>query len=85
MATGLPSLKALRAFSTIAVWKVQLVAHVGDELRLELAALLGDLLKQTGVLERDRRLIGEGLHEGHDRRRELPRMATLRLHFARER
>jgi hypothetical protein len=39
MATGLPSLKALRAFSTIAVWKVQLVAHVGDELRLELAAL----------------------------------------------
>ena len=50
----------------------QLVAHVGDELRLvlagdlKLAALLGDLLEQAGVLERDRRLVGEGLHEADD-------------------
>ena len=45
------------------------MAHVGDELRLvlardlQLAALLGDLLEQAGVLKRDDRLVGEGLHE----------------------
>ena len=50
----------------------QLVAHVGDELRLvlagdlELAALLGDLLEQARVLERDGRLVGEGLHQADD-------------------
>ena len=44
----------------------QLVAHVGDELRLvlardlELAAFLGDLLEQPRVLDGDHGLVGEG-------------------------
>ena len=61
----------------------QLVAHVGDELRLvlagdlEFAALLGDLLEQASVLERDGGLVGEGLHEADDGLRELARLAPL--------
>ena len=56
----------------------QLVAHVGQELRLvlagdrELAALLLDLAEQPGVLDGQRRLRGEGLQELDDLRRELP-------------
>ena len=48
-------------------WGSQLVAHVGDELRLvlardlKLAALLGDLLEQSRVFDGDHRLVGEGL------------------------
>ena len=44
----------------------QLVAHVGEELRLvlarlgELAALVLDLVEQPHVLDRDHRLVGEG-------------------------
>src|SRR5262249_49092010 len=55
----------------------ELVAHVGDELRFVLAryfqltALLGDLLEQWGVPQRNPRLIGEVLHEADHRRREL--------------
>ena len=47
----------------------QLVAHVGDELRLVLAgdlkfaALLGDLLEQTHILDGNQRLVGEGLNQ----------------------
>ena len=47
----------------------QLVAHVGEELRLvlardlELPALLVDLRKQVGVLDRQHRLGGEGLEQ----------------------
>ena len=46
--------------------RAQLVAHVGEELRLvlaclrELAALVLDLVEQPHVLDRDYRLIGEG-------------------------
>ena len=49
--------------------RAQLVAHVGEELRLvlarlcELAALLLDFLEQPHVLDRDRRLIGEGRYQ----------------------
>ena len=61
----------------------QLVAHVGDELRLVLAgdlqfaALLGDLLEQASVLQRDGRLVGEALHEIDDGCRELAGLAAL--------
>src|SRR2546425_2056992 len=47
----------------------QLVAHVREELTLmtardlELAALLLDLVEEPDVLDRDRRLVGERLHE----------------------
>ena len=47
----------------------QLMAHVGDELRLvlardlKLAALLGDLLEQARVLDGDDGLVGEGLQQ----------------------
>ena len=50
-------------------WGSQLVAHVGDELRLVLArdlkfsALLGDLLEQTHILDGNQRLVGEGLNQ----------------------
>ena len=46
--------------------RAQLVAHVGEELRLvlarlfELAAFVLDLLEQAHVLDGDRRLVGEG-------------------------
>ena len=46
--------------------RAQLVAHVGEELRLvlarlgELAALVLDLVEQPHVLDRDHRLVGEG-------------------------
>ena len=46
--------------------RAQLVRHVGEKLRLvpardlELAALLLDLAEQARVLDRDRRLVGEG-------------------------
>ena len=46
--------------------RAQLVAHVGEELRLvlarlgELAALVLDLVEQAHVLDRDHRLVGEG-------------------------
>ena len=46
--------------------RAQLVAHVGEELRLvlarlgELAALVLDFVEQPHVLDRDRRLVGEG-------------------------
>ena len=49
--------------------RAQLVAHVGEELRLvlardlELAALLLDLAEQARVLDRDHRLGGEGLQQ----------------------
>ena len=58
----------------------QLMAHVGDELRLvlagdfKLAALLGDLLEQAGVLEGYCRLFGKGLHEADDGLREFARL-----------
>ena len=47
--------------------RAQLVAHVGEELRLvlaglgELAALLLDFIEQADVLDRNHRLIGEAL------------------------
>ena len=62
----------------------ELMAHVGDELRLvlardlQLAALLGDLLEQTRVLQRDSRLVGEGLHKADDGLGELARVAARR-------
>ena len=46
--------------------RAQLMAHAGEELRLvlagdfELAALVLDFLEQSHVLDRDRRLVGEG-------------------------
>ena len=46
--------------------RAQLVAHVGEELRLvlarlgELAALVLDFVEQAHVLDRDHRLVGEG-------------------------
>ena len=49
--------------------RAQLMAHVGEELRLvlardlELAALLLDLAEQAGVLDRQRGLRGEGLQQ----------------------
>jgi hypothetical protein len=49
--------------------RAQLVAHAGKELRLvlacllELPALVLDLVEQAHVLDRDRRLVGEGLHK----------------------
>ncbi len=49
--------------------RAQLVRHVGEELRLvlvrhlELRALLLDLAEQPRVLDRDHRLVGEGLQE----------------------
>ena len=49
--------------------RAQLVAHVGEELRLvltcdfELAALLLDFVEQSRVLDRQDRLRGEGLHQ----------------------
>ena len=49
--------------------RAQLVAHIGEELRLvlardvELAALVLDLVKQSRVLDRQHRLRGEGLHQ----------------------
>src|SRR5262245_47503415 len=54
----------------------QLVAHVGDELRLVLAgdlklpALLGDLAEQASILHRDGGLGSEGLDEPDDLRGE---------------
>src|SRR5262245_55816116 len=59
------------------------MAHVGDELRLvlardfQLAALLGDLIEQARVLKRNRRLIGEALHEAHDIGWKLAGLAAL--------
>src|SRR5262245_20181312 len=56
--------------------------HVGDELRLvlsynlKLAALWRDLLEEAGIFERNRGLIGEGLHEADDGLRELARLTT---------
>ena len=49
--------------------RAQLVAHVGEELRLvlarlrELAALVLDFVEQPHVLDRDHRLVGEGLQQ----------------------
>ena len=49
--------------------RAQLVAHAGDELRLvlarlcKLAVLVLDFVEQPHVLDRDHRLVGEGLHE----------------------
>ena len=46
--------------------RAQLVAHIGEELRLvlarlgELAALVLDFVEQPHVLDRDHRLVGEG-------------------------
>jgi hypothetical protein len=60
------------------------VAHVGDELRLvlardlELAALLGDLIKQARVLRRNGRLVGKALHQGDDGPGKLARCAPLK-------
>src|SRR5262245_19700086 len=61
----------------------QLMAHVGDELRLvltgdlELAALLGDLIKEARILQRDCRLVGKGLHQANDGLRKLAGMTPL--------
>src|SRR6516164_5346806 len=47
-------------------WRPQLVAHIGEELRLvlarllKLAALVLDFIEQAHVLYRDRGLVGEG-------------------------
>ena len=49
--------------------RAQLVAHIGEELRLvlarlgELAALVLDFVEQPHVLDRDHRLVGEGRHQ----------------------
>ena len=49
--------------------RAQLVAHVGEELRFvlarlrELAALVLDFVEQAHVLDRDHRLVGEGLDQ----------------------
>ena len=49
--------------------RAQLMAHAGEELRLvlacefELAALVLDFLEQPHVLDRDRRLVGEGRNQ----------------------
>src|SRR5262245_29036596 len=62
----------------------KLMAHVGDELglvqagNLQLAALLGDLVEQARVLQRNHRLIGKALHEGDHPRRELAGLAALK-------
>ncbi len=61
--------------------RAQFVAHVGEELRLvpagrlELAALVLDLLEQAGVLDREHRLRGEGLEQPDHRGRELAGIA----------
>src|SRR5262249_44656913 len=85
LAEGLvePFLHQLGIAENSGEWGPQLVAHVGDELGLvlardlELAALLCDLLEQTGVLQSDRRLVGEGLHETYRGRQELAGLAPL--------
>ncbi len=69
--------------------RAQLVAHVGEELRLvlarelELLALLLDLLEQPRVLDGDRRLRGEGMQQvdgvGRNRR---PAHAVVRAENA---
>ena len=47
----------------------QLVAHIGEELRFvlarlgELPALVLDFVEQPHILNRDHRLVGEGLHQ----------------------
>ena len=57
--------------------RAELVAHVGQELRLvlagdlELPALLLDLPEQPGILDREHRLVGEGLHQVDCPSREL--------------
>src|SRR5262249_60199826 len=43
----------------------------------ELAALLGDLLKQACIFERDRRLVRKALHQGNDGRGSYARLAPL--------
>src|SRR5262245_11706348 len=59
------------------------MAHVGNELRLVLAcdlkftALLSDFLKQAGILQCYRRLVGKGLHETDHRWRKLARLEPL--------
>ena len=59
--------------------RAQLVAHAGEELRLvlarhlQLAVLVLDLVEQAHILDRDDRLVGEGLHEFDLPRREGPR------------
>ena len=63
--------------------RAQLVRHVGEELRLvlvghlELAALGLDLVEQARVLDRDHRLVGEGLEQRQllvaERRRRVAR------------
>ncbi len=58
-------------------WRAQLVRHVGEELRLvaagdfELVRFGLQLAEQPRVLQRDRRLGGEGREQGHDVRREF--------------
>ena len=66
----------------------QLVAHVGDELRLvlagdlELAALLRDLLEQASVLNGDHGLVGEGSYDLNLLRRERPGHWSCHSHDA---
>src|SRR4029078_367330 len=61
----------------------QLMAHVGDELRLVLArdlklpTLLGDLSEKVGVFERNCGLIRKGSHEVPHGGGELPRLTAL--------
>jgi hypothetical protein len=43
----------------------------------ELAALLGDLIKQASVFERDGLLIGERAHQADNGRRECSRLPAL--------
>jgi hypothetical protein len=61
----------------------ELVAHVGDEPRfvlagnLELAALLGNLVEQPGVFQRNRRPVRKALHETNHRRWKFARRPAL--------
>src|SRR5262249_47026782 len=64
-------------------WGPELVTHIGHELRLvlacnlELTALLVDLSEQVSVLERDGRLVGEGLHKADNRWLEVTLLTPL--------
>src|SRR5580704_10074756 len=61
-------------------WGPELVAHIGEELRFvltgerQLLALVGDLAEEAGILDRQYRLAGEGLHQPHRLDWELARL-----------
>src|SRR5215510_6470352 len=60
----------------------QFVGHVGEELRLmavgglDLSALVLDLPKEPGVLNRQNRLCGESLQEIHDLQLKISRLPS---------